>query len=690
MDAIDLLTKRSAVAPSAPFDGSGTTVLCAGGWPATALSPALTEPSPLSEVQKTTPTEPDLPNAVLPTLGSDAAEALPPVPHVALATQPGPSDVVTGPALEDMTLARQKALFVEQVHGLAAGQKLALQVACMLVAARAQDDFPDLVRSGRGGASMLGEKNAWPNFRQWDRKMGRTPAGCPDTSNWRALLPQYRGSRPYQRPGDEDFWTILAGLYENPNRLPLAKAFQLARMAWTKGGGAPAGMPTYAQAHHYYQTRVDQKRVIIARHGEEYFRNSVAGYITRKAPRPGECWVGDHHIFDAPIRVFDGAAGKWVPVRPWLTAWLDWGTLDFVGILIRAISPNRDSIERCLRQGIVRCGLVPPLHIYIDNGKDYKAALGQKRMLAADDETRLRGIGDMIGAQIHFAIPFNARAKIIERIFGSCATAFARMWPGYLGNCPANRPETAMELWQKRVMELPTIDQFAAGFQQYLDQVYRVTPSDGRTLAGKTPAEARAAATPLRQPLDPDTLYKAFLRDVGMRRIERGGSVRALNRFYRSDSLWRLLGNAEQVRVRVDPDNVDRVWIYTVDGREVGPADAVPEFMALTDGDPKAIEDLRSEMQLQRRQIREAKELSAHARQLPRFLRGAPDAASDVFALPSSPAALPAPAKQSRKALPEVLAGIEVDRSLVDDVDQFMRDEARANLDELMLGGGAL
>ncbi len=663
MLATDLLTFSVCVPGRAGVSGD----------PPTSNNPIpTTTPNPAGPDASNPWTDPDL---ELPTTGNPPAV----VQHAALATTAAPSDVVTGPALEDITLARQKALFVEQTHALAAGQKLALQAACMLVAARAQDDFPDLVHSGRGGASMLGAKNAWPNFRQWDRKLGRLASGAPNVGNWRALLPQYRGSRPYQRPGAEDFWTILAGLFENPNRLPMRKAYQLASMAWSKAGGAAEDVPTYAQVHHFYATRVDQKRVIIARHGEEYFRNSVAGFITRKAPRPGECWVGDHHIFDAPVRVFDAAGGKWVPVRPWLTAWLDWGSLDFIGILIRTIAPNRDSIERCLRQGIVRCGLVPPLHLYIDNGKDYKAALGQKRMLSADDETRLRGIGDLIGARVHFAIPFNARAKIIERIFGSSCTAFARLWPGYLGNCPENRPEQAMEIWKRRVEDLPTLDQFAAGFQQYVDQVYRVTPSEGRTLAGRTPAEARASAPALRQPLDPDSLYKAFLRDVGLRRIERGGAVRALNRYYRADTLWRLLGNMEQVRVRVDPDNVDRVWIYSADGREIGPADAVPEFMALTDGDPKAIEDLRAEMQLQRRQVKEAKQLSAGARDLPRFLRGAPPAAAQVFDLPRARIAAPAD-KPVRVAAPSALDGIEVDAALVADVDAFMREDAQARL----------
>ena len=584
--------------------------------------------------------------------------------------------VPTGPTDAEIRVARQKALFVERTYDLSTAKKITLKTACGLAAAHA-DDFPDLVHAGKSGASLIADTRAWNNYRSWAGKLGRVKGSRkPDTSNWTSLLARYAGSRRYVRPGDDKFWIILRKLYEHPNRLSLKYAYELAEVAYNSVVEKTTP-PTYAQVRHWYSKHAEKKTVLIARMGEEWYRNNIASYITREAPGVDECWVGDHHIFDAAIRVYDEEAGAWRAVRPWITAWVDWGSLYFAGWQIRAIYPNRDSIERSLKQAITANGYHAPEHMYIDNGKDYKAAgfAVPVNRLSRKDEDRLRTVAALLGCTPHFAIPYNARAKIIERLFRPVCEQFSKLWTSYRGSDPTKRPTTADEAW-KHPETLPTLDEFTVAFQTWLTDIYHRRPSNGAILSGKSPLEARAQTRRNRPALAPQVVYKAFLREVkgGCRKIMRGGVVRALNRFYQSDELWQLLDGKAEVRVKVDPDDLSTIWVFTPEGREIGPAREVPKLPALIDpDDAKTVEDLREQMRRQRREVRQAKagmvKMQYGAGELVPFLP------------PPRNAGTPAPSSPARNKEPDI--DIKVDKDLSDDLDAALREETEARLAEL-------
>ena len=539
---------------------------------------------------------------------------------------PAPRAVIlaAGATPQEETAAREKARYCADVAAFASANHLAIKDAAPLVAA-VGNAYPHLAPVD--GKNLLAGDKAYLNYRSWSKQLGHgSGSSLPEADAWRNLLPKYRGARPYEAPGDCRFWPLVARLYEHPNQPSLKYAFKLARLAC-----GPAGItdiPNYDQVRHYYAHHVDQKAVMIARCGADWFRNHVAGYIERESPGRDEAWKGDHHKLDIGCKVWDTEKCAWRAERPWLTAWLDWGTLSFVGWQIRCLDPNRDSVERSLRGAIRRNNNHPPVVLYIDNGADYKAK-GFTRPAGKGDEERATSIAAALGCKVTFAIPYTARAKIIERTFKEVCEKFSKMFGGYRGSDPSKRPGEADYYWT-HPEELPTIDEVAIAFEKWLAGYYHAEPSDGKTLGGKSPAEARAASAPARPALEADTVYKAFLRDIGTRTIMRGGYVRALGREYKSEALWALQEN-ETVRVKVDTDDVETAWIYTRDNREIGPASVrrlLPGLMP-EDANPETIEEYRRQMADQRRQLKQVKAQSAERRDLGRFL-SRPPAAEDL------------------------------------------------------------
>jgi len=591
---------------------------------------------------------------------------------VDIALRPG------APTPDGQRVSIQKARFVGEVFDLAKSQRIPIRNACHIVATRT-DLFPDLYTAGKKGASLIGEKNAFTNYNQWLKKLG-TVAGTrkPNITNWVNLLDRYTGSRPYVRQGSVAFWVILANLYEHPNKLSLDYAYRLASIAWSKMTVTEQA-PTYAQVYHYYDAHADKKAVIIAREGEEYFLNNVAGYITREAPAAGVCWFSDHHIFDCAIRIWDHEKECWRAVRPWLTAWMDWGSLYFTGIVIRAIYPNRDAIERSLRLAIEQNQHCAPENVYIDNGRDYKSLGFAKAPLNDRDCERLRTVAEQLGCKVTFAQPYNARAKLIERQFRVVCEQFAKLWPSYRGSNPEQRPETADAAWSNPET-LPTLSEFQASFQAWLTAVYHATPSRGETLKGKCPSDAWRDAK-RKQLLTPEQVYKAFLRDVGHPRdIKRGGRVQAINRTYESDQLYRLLGKVDRVRVKLDVDDLSVAYIYTLDGRELGMAREVGTIPGLSDGNPATIEAMREQQKNQRRQVRAAKQASAANRDLSRF-RPAGGAGIHLLGVPPvEPAVNPARTTAPRQA-------DDIDPAMVDEFEQFLRNQTAQNKNSVLPAG---
>ena len=660
----------TAVVPALPVHAP------AGAMPAPCNAPAsisITHPSPITSHQS-------------PSLPVPSTHHPSPITHhqspTTLATL-APPPIQPSPAEE--RLARAKAEFVCEVRALAARDRVTIDMAAATVALQ-NERYAALRNAGKRGESLIGGHRAARNYRVWLADLTRDGAAL-DPSAWRKLLPKFRGARPYVRPGADAFWQLLANLYEHPNKLSLRYAYSLAAKTMASHGSAgilPASpalsIASYDQVKHYYDRHADQKAVLIARNGEDFFRNNIAGHITREAPLPDECWVGDHHILDLYVRIPDGKGG-WKPCRPWLTAWLDWGSLFFVGWQLRDEAPNRDPIERSLRAAIASNQLHPPSSLYIDNGKDYKAK-GFTRPYTDDELARQRSICESLNVAVHFAIPYNARAKIIERCFGNVAAQFSKLSKAYCGSSPNTRPGEAKFHWT-HPEQLQTLEECAATFSKWLTLIYHGEPSNGETLKGKTPSEIRAGMKHPRPAFSQDSFYKAFLRPLGARAIRRGGCVLANGREYYSADLYRIMDGKAEVLLRMDPDDVDTVWCYTLDGREICAASAKVTVPGLIDkDDATSVELLRAQQRLHAGQLRDARAASADRRSLSAFRR-TPDMPAHLLGngVTSAPIATAIP---ERRAAAFARNTPVSDPALVAEIDEMLASE------RLELAGSAM
>lgn len=476
-------------------------------------------------------------------------------------------------------------------------------VAAATVAATEGGRFPILSTAGKKGASAL----SIYNYRSWRRLLAQSVGLAPEA----ALVPNFhKGTREGTADAQHPFIQMVAGYYETEAKMALKHAWMVAKKQAQMSRMPKDQVLSYAQVHYYYERTKDRNALMLARMGKSWFEQHRCGYIERdwSDVAPGECWIGDHHVFDAPVRCWSTEKNCWVPMRPWLTAWLDARSLYLIGWIIRAGTdtyPDSQAIADAMLMGIRSAGNVPPVVAYTDNGKDYCARGFAEPFLAKDKRGKIteHSVLASLGCDPRRALPYNARAKTVERMFENVATQFSKWWPGYIGNCPANRPEQGEEIWKKHADDLPSLHQFSEAFALWLQEFYHCEPRDSKITDGRSPQEVWNGRKPQRAPLSNEQLYFAMLHPQGMRVVDRGGRVKIDGRTYQSEDLWKWIG--EKVFVKIDRFNSDCVYAFEADGTMLAKCEKVVEVPALAEGKDR---DLISKLMADNRR------LLAHAR----------------------------------------------------------------------------
>lgn len=260
-------------------------------------------------------------------------------------------------------------------------------------------------------------------------------------------------------------------------------------------------------------------------------------------------WVADHHIFD--VLVVDE---KGHVFRPWLSGWFDRRSRFIVGYVVNKVSPNSDIVLDSFAKACHKCGI--PDETLLDNGKDYKVY-----DLFNNDFTL--SVTNQMGIKVTNAIPFNAKAKPIERLFGTLEGTYCKLLPSYIGNDPKKRPEKMKKVNEK----LKEIAMSYSEFIEFVDNMiktYNNTPHSGNGMNNRTPIEVykNSFVKPLRMVKTEDVLNMFLMRTTKALKVGKNGiRIPEIGERYEDIKLFEYFG--KNVFARYNSDDLKQVYVFT-------------------------------------------------------------------------------------------------------------------------------
>jgi hypothetical protein len=318
------------------------------------------------------------------------------------------------------------------------------------------------------------------------------------------------------------------------------------------------------------------------REGYQAWKKKHAFYLDRDYSNivPGEVYVADHAQVDVAVISPTGKV-----CFPWITAISDFKSGKYVGWSLHTESPNSDHIFDAAFRAFTDFGI--PSDFLIDNGKDFRChdfSGGRKIVKAQIDEIKTASLLSGLNIAAHFAKPFNAQAKPIERTFLRNKEWFSKHMPGYRGGNTKERPEILKEeIKQGKILQW---EQFAALMEEYIATVANRMPSNGKNLKGMSPDELwqKEAKAPVR--VRAESLKLLCMRTTKPMIIGRNG-VRDSEHQVTYWGEWMSGRKGERVYLRRDSRAFQTAWVFTADGQDryIGEASVseLPSALARTD-----------------------------------------------------------------------------------------------------------
>jgi len=426
----------------------------------------------------------------------------------------------------------------------------------------------DMDRNGRSKTEIIGQfleaYNAGILLPQIFRELGKISRSTlyewlkkENEGGIRALAPAY-GRGGSSKITEEEKNTLM-GLLLNQNRIKVYSAIRLMKYVLkTRDIESPSSPVTlrrfvdkFKKEHYDIWT--------LFREGEKALNDKVLPYIERDREllQVGDGFVADGHKLN--FDVINPFTGK--RCRAALILFQDWRSSYPLGWEIM-LEENVQCISSALRMAILTLGRVPKW-ILLDNGKAFKA-----KVFTSDinlDEAGLYGMYARLGIQTHFAMPYNAQAKPIERFFRTFTDWFERLQPSFVGACINDKP-AYMRRNEKLLRSLnsgfvPTIPE-AMEMMLKWREFYVDEPSRG--LNGKTPREIFEAGRAAQgeggeeQKILPADLHYLMMA-MEPRKLHRNG-VSFLGCNWYSDALY---GLKDEVVIRYSFSDLSQIYIFT-------------------------------------------------------------------------------------------------------------------------------
>lgn len=313
--------------------------------------------------------------------------------------------------------------------------------------------------------------------------------------------------------------------------------------------------------------------ITLAREGKKAFEDKCMPTMQRDYSKllPNDIWVADHHLWDIFVRVPDGKGG-WKAIRPWGSYWMDMRTRKVMCGFIREESPNSDVVLLSFGIAVEKYGI--PKRVYLDNGKDYKARDlfypgGHKSKQDVNNEKIITdGISEKelvnvcnslaahLGLDVTYAIPYNARAKSIERMFNTFENNLGKLYPSYAGSNAKNRPEDLKNL---DVMNMITLDEFIQHHDKFVNKIYASSPHKGDSMDNKSPDYWYEHIEFTRRIMSSEALYFTLMRSPGSRTVQKEG-IKFNNAWYLNANYQNYVDR--KVLVRYNPINPEILYIF--------------------------------------------------------------------------------------------------------------------------------
>lgn len=370
--------------------------------------------------------------------------------------------------------------------------------------------------------------------------------------------------------------------------------------------------PSFMAFKRRLDKEIPKQGIYLARYGQSAWNRKYGGYIDRDYSNItcNEVWVSDHAQIDVACFDSDGKV-----VFPWVTVWRDYKSGKWLGWVLQTKNPNSDFIFQSFYYSAQKFGL--PKDVIIDNGKDYRSkdfAGGRSNFKVDISKGQTSAMLKELNVNVHFALPYNAQTKPIERDFLKIKELLSKHCIGYRGGNVVERPEKlANEIKAGKIMQF---EDFKKIFDDFILNILNKKPSNGKNLNGICPDELfyneyTEKITPSR-----DALKLFCMRTSRNFTIGRNGiQDRQLGITYWAD--WMIARTGMKVYLRRDVQDYKEAWAFKTDNDEfVGTVKAVKAVAALH-ADKVSKEEFKKALSIKKRNLKITKAYIKQTREIP-------------------------------------------------------------------------
>ena len=450
----------------------------------------------------------------------------------------------------------------------------------------------------RRAQRRLDSLKAWRAYRRGTPRKNKSKADKDFVSFWNTTHPEERISRAtlhrfddaekqdgisglvddYPRKSNnqalfsEEARAYLESLFLDESRRDIRSCYQNMRFMAKLNGWT---IPSYTTCRRHL-LKLSRDVVTYLREGSKAFHDKAYPSVQRdpSSIEIGQVYVADDRLAD--ISFGQGKAGD----RVWVTVWMDMRSRKVMSVIFTSKGNNTqavlDGFYQATQEHIAN-------EVYFDNGGNYREAGYVTKDQEATMPPHLQApFKQLLGAdKIHWALPGNARAKVVERAFLEMARINDKNSPGYTGMNVLKRPEG----WYLERAEgnFLSAEEIVKNIRYYFFEIWNNWGPDGR----KSPNEiwVEYFSKHARRRVDPEYLRNLLLRThpkpIKLRAngIQFGKMCNGAHsetrchckpRFYWDESLQLLTGGTREVWVKFSDFEPEHIWIYRKDGTPIG------------------------------------------------------------------------------------------------------------------------